>query len=134
MTGARFGDTPLTILVVEDEAPVSNILAELLRESGWNVLTAANGAEALQVLRQCADLPAGILLDLNMPVMDGWQFRAAQKSDPRLACIPVILLSAQMDIESAAGKLGAVDWLNKPVPLKSLLRAVDALRHPPGQK
>lgn len=128
MTEESVDEKRLSVLLVEDEAAVSTIIAELLREFGWHVLTAPNGAEALKALRQLEQLPLGILLDLNMPVMDGWQFRAAQRSDPRIAGIPVILLSAQMDIEAAAGKLGAVDWLNKPVPLKSLLRAVDVLR------
>ncbi|MFT3927164.1 MAG: response regulator [Myxococcales bacterium] len=116
------------ILIVEDDRAVSNVIGELLEDHGWKVCRADNGAEALAFLRSGSCRPLGILLDLNMPVMDGWQFRERQLADPAWADIPVILLSAHLDIETAASKMGAVDWLNKPVPRRALLQAVDTLQ------
>ena len=83
---------------------------------------AANGQEALDKLRQATRPAHLILLDLMMPVMDGWWFRAAQKGDPALADLPVVLLSAHVDVRSAANLVAAVAWLKKPVDPRALLR------------
>src|SRR5256712_12775997 len=83
-----------SILIVEDDADVRGALTVVLEGEGYPVVEAAHGQEALQYL--CAD-PAGfcmILLDLWMPVMNGWEFRAQQLKDPALAEVPVIVVTA----------------------------------------
>lgn len=112
------------ILIVEDDRDIAETLAEILEYNGYEALTAGNGKEALDKLRQGDRLPRLILLDLMMPVMDGWQFREAQSGDPALASVPVIIVSAHVRAREAAVQLGAVGWLKKPVDLDTLLRAV----------
>ncbi len=111
-------------MVVEDDADISDAIAATLDDHGYGVLVAANGQDALDKLRASAAPPRLILLDLMMPVMDGWQFRAAQKTEPALSRIPIVLLSAHVDARNAADQLGALAWLKKPVDLKALLRIV----------
>jgi CheY-like chemotaxis protein len=85
------------ILVVEDERGQREALAEVLSRLGYEVQCAANGSEALELMRHSESLPGLILLDLMMPVMDGWQFRAEQRKDRILADVPVVVLSALGD-------------------------------------
>lgn len=113
------------ILVVEDDIDISDAIVAALEDEGHSVLTAANGEEALELLGASAEVPRLILLDLMMPVMDGWQFRAAQRENPRLAGVPIVLLSADADVRDAAAQLGARGWLKKPVGLDALLHAVE---------
>jgi CheY-like chemotaxis protein len=82
------------ILVVEDDQEIRYCLSELLEEEGYQVRGVANGREALAYLRAAHQPPRLILLDLAMPVMDGWQFRSEQKRDPALAKIPVVVVAA----------------------------------------
>ena len=82
------------ILVVEDDAALREMMAQQLHLAGFAPATAPNGYEALALLRM--GFPAKlILLDLRMPIMDGWAFRAEQRRDPDLADIPVIVMSAR---------------------------------------
>src|SRR5947208_5356923 len=80
------------ILLVEDCFRARELISLILGESGYMVSTAANGAEAIERLRT-SDQPDLILLDLRMPVMDGWTLRAELKRDPELSSIPVVILS-----------------------------------------
>src|SRR4051794_12223718 len=89
-------------------------MAELFQEEGYQVASAYNGNEALMLLRSTATLPDVILLDLMMPGMDGYQFRAEQQRDARLCDIPVLLMTAGGDIESKAAAMGARGYLRKP--------------------
>src|SRR4051812_25391763 len=81
------------LLVVDDDEELRSLLAQSLQEHGYSVTTAPNGREALARLRSAA-LPAAVLLDLNMPTMNGWQFCAAKNADEVLRAVPVIVLSA----------------------------------------
>ena len=81
-----------TILVVDDDAAVVRPLARFLELEGFTTVTAANGLEALKYLRGGGGASV-IVLDLRMPVMDGWAFRREQLRDPMLAQIPVVVLS-----------------------------------------
>jgi CheY-like chemotaxis protein len=83
---------PTTILVVDDDAAVVRPLARFLELEGFATVIAPNGLEALRYLRGGGDADV-IVLDLRMPVMDGWAFRREQLRDPVLAQIPVIVLS-----------------------------------------
>ena len=108
-----------TILVVEDDADALEALGDLLESHGYGVASARNGAEALEVLGR-SPLPNLIVLDLLMPTMDGWEFRRRQKNDPRIAKIPVVVVSAS----SAAKPIDADSILRKPVDIDRLLETV----------
>src|SRR5512132_4086682 len=83
------------VLVVEDDAALREALSDALRDEGFTVTAAADGREALDLLRVTASPnPSVILLDLAMPRMNGWQFRAEQQTDDRIAAIPIVVLSA----------------------------------------
>jgi CheY-like chemotaxis protein len=114
-----------TVMVVEDDPDVRDAIAEVLADCQYNALHAANGAEALQRLRAAAVRPCVILLDMMMPTMDGWQFRAEQRSDPSVSDIPVVVLSAHASGSEAAAQLDAVAFLAKPVSLESLVSLVE---------
>lgn len=112
------------ILLVEDDQDTRENLAALLRSGGYEVVTAANGCEAHAWLRSAAVRPSVILLDLVMPVLDGWHFRWQQVQDAQLAQIPVVLLSGEGDLRSAATALGAAGYFAKPVDPSNLLGAL----------
>jgi CheY-like chemotaxis protein len=110
----------LDILVVEDEHDVRVVLREILEGAGWRVTTAANGRDALALLRGGAR-PALVLVDLWMPMMDGWQLITALRADPELAAIPVAVQTAH---DEAALPPGLAFRLVKPVDPQRLLAAV----------
>ncbi len=112
------------ILIVEDDADIRSGVAEVLREEGYEVATAAHGAEALEWLRT-GNSASLILLDLMMPVMDGWEFRCEQLQDPRAARIPVVVLSGAGDVGQHASSLGADGFLVKPLNLDELFGAAE---------
>jgi CheY-like chemotaxis protein len=116
-----------TILVVEDNDDVREMMSITLQLEGHNVVTAANGRQALEVLHRGTD-PCMILLDLMMPVMNGWQFQEEVAKDPKLRDIPVVIVSA------AAGERGkqtsAAAFIPKPIDVDKLLDVV--CEHCPG--
>ncbi|HVR60573.1 MAG TPA: response regulator [Polyangia bacterium] len=116
------------ILLVEDDLDLLNIERQLLADEGYPVKPAANGYEALAILRgpETEPLPCLILLDLMMPVMDGWQFRDEQVRDPRLASIPVVILTANGQALGKRDRLSVAAALTKPVALKQLLDIVES--------
>ena len=107
-----------TVLVVEDEPDIRETVVEVLSEEGYDVVGASDGNEALEKLH--AYHPAVVLLDLMMPGMDGWQFRAAQRGDPEVSRIPVIVVSAL----GRVADLDAAEFIQKPFELDELLKAV----------
>ncbi|HEV3263061.1 MAG TPA: response regulator transcription factor [Gemmataceae bacterium] len=114
------------ILIVEDEDSTRDMLAMLLEDEGYAVTQAANGHEALDRLRS-QDPPRVILLDLMMPVMDGWMFRRIQKQDPVLASIPVVIVSAAGEVGQQAVALSAASYLQKPIEPNHLLATIRRL-------
>ena len=114
------------ILVVDDNSTIRDSVAKLLERAGYAVTAAADGEEALNRL-QDSEKPALILLDLCMPVMDGWQFCRAQTKDARLASIPVVLFSGESDLADHAADLKSAAILEKPVHPEELLRTVGRL-------
>jgi len=112
-----------TILVVEDDAATREALAMILGAEGFAVVGAANGQEALGRLRSDVR-PDLILLDLMMPVMDGWQFRREQLKDPALAAIPIVVLSADGNVQQKAASLQTPEYLQKPVDADNLLEVI----------
>jgi len=109
------------VLIIEDDPDLREMMAQLLGLEGFQADAVANGREALEHLRHCP-APNLILLDLMMPVMDGWEFRRAQRRDPKLADVPVVVLSA-LD-PARAGDIGAVDFLKKPLDFDRLMSLV----------
>jgi CheY-like chemotaxis protein len=116
------------ILVVEDDFAIRETVTEVLESEGFRVSSASNGAEALARLDETDALPGLILLDLMMPVMDGWEFRLAQQRNPRIADIPVIVLSAGAGMEARLSGLDPDAYLPKPFELEHLLHTVARVR------
>jgi CheY-like chemotaxis protein len=115
-----------TVLVVDDDRDIRDVLTDALEAEGYRVVTASDGHEALNWLRSAAERPCIILLDLMMPRMDGVQFRTELLNDGALAHIPVVVLSADPSAIVAAKSLSFAGSLRKPVPLEALLAAVHA--------
>jgi len=118
------------VLVVDDHTDCREITATLLARDGYQVIEAPDGRDAMASL--CEHVPDLVLLDLNMPVMDGWEFRAEQQQllNSQLASIPVVLVTAAPDARDHAATLKAVGVVEKPFAPKQLLEAVKlALRH-----
>ncbi len=113
------------VLVVDDDDDIRTELASLLDEAGYRVTTAINGEDALRHMRG-AKAPQVVLLDLAMPIMDGWAFRAQQLEDPKLANVPVVVLSGLRDSRHDTDSLHAAAHLTKPFGSDQLL---DALSH-----
>lgn len=109
-----------SILIVDDDPNFGEALAELLAEYGYSATAMPGGVEALDYLRSHSP-PHAILLDLRMPTMNGWAFRAELAGEPHLEAIPVLLLSAVDRLPEHARSLGAADFLSKPVELRFLL-------------
>jgi two-component system cell cycle sensor histidine kinase/response regulator CckA len=105
------------VLVVEDDADLRDLLSDLLRTDGFHVAVASDGSEGLRSLRQ-GPPPDLILLDLIMPVKDGWEFRIEQKLDPAIAMIPVMAMSA--DATPKAVAIDADVYIRKPFQYEAL--------------
>jgi CheY-like chemotaxis protein len=112
-----------SILIVEDDDVIRDVMLLLLKTEGYKVFAAANGREALDLLHRDGR-PDLILLDLMMPEMDGWQFRRAQRQDPELSRIPVVVVSATEPMQEEADALDARGFLKKPVEVEALCSAV----------
>ena len=120
------------VLVVEDDDDLRGSLTFSLQCEGYDVEEARNGREALDRLHEGGDhRPGCILLDLMMPVMNGWQFREAQQQDPdpAIADIPVIVLSAVGGHVQKVQPLDAVAFMRKPFDLDALLQMIQQHCH-----
>ena len=111
------------VLVVEDDPDLLFALSEMLESEGYQVACARHGLEALGRLRGGVR-PSLILLDLMMPIMNGWQFRYEQRQDSDLARIPVVVVSAKSDSRQHAEWLEADAYLSKPIDVNLLLGMV----------
>jgi CheY-like chemotaxis protein len=109
------------ILVVEDDDDIRDSLKELLEEEGYQVDTAANGEQALNRLR--GEAPQLILLDLMMPVMDGWEFQRQLRDSPSLSGVPIIVISAS---KFSREPLNAAAFIPKPLDAGVLLETIES--------
>jgi len=116
-------DPRQSVLVVEDEADVRESLAAVLEAEGYSVIEADNGETALRKLRDPASVCL-ILLDLFMPVMNGWTFRNEQLRDARLAPIPVVVITADASAARRAAGMGVVEAMTKPLDFERLLKLI----------
>lgn len=112
---------PIDILVVEDDVDIRDVLAEILTGEGYQLATAPDGQAALAQIAGTG-LPRLIILDLMMPVMDGWIFRRELLARPGGARVPIIVLSGFADPTSA--EMVGVRYLAKPVKMDNLLRLI----------
>jgi CheY-like chemotaxis protein len=120
------------LLLVDDDPAMRRMAETLLTAHGYHVIVAAHGRDAIQRLRErCPHL---IVLDLNMPVMDGWQFRREQRylSDKSRAAVPVLLMTGEDDAPRHANALQAVGIVKKPFDPDDLLDAVSTAIQRPG--
>ena len=101
VTGVQPPPSTRRVLVVDDEATIRSFLIDSLRDEDYEVREAENGQAALDLLATWT--PHAILLDLYMPVMDGWAFREEQRRLDRAAGVPLILMTASRSIEHVAG-------------------------------
>jgi signal transduction histidine kinase len=117
------GDPRQTILIVEDDRDIADASSQLLRGAGYQVLIAGHGQEALDLLG--SHIVHLILLDLRLPVMDGWRFRTIQRSNPAISHIPVIAVSA--DGSAQAEAIDASHYLHKPFEPHHLIMAIERI-------
>jgi CheY-like chemotaxis protein len=111
------------ILVVEDDTEIREEMVALLESEGYRVTEARNGQDALDQLKK-TPAPCLILLDLMMPVMNGWDFRAQQLADPALKGIPTVIVSGAAQAKQEARSLGAAAFLQKPFDLEPFLDVI----------
>ena len=111
------------VLIIEDDTDLRQALSQVLADEGYRVGGAEHGLHALEQLRH-GPRPCLILLDLTMPVMNGWQFREEQRQDPDLASIPVVVISAGANLSEQVVPLGIQDYIRKPIQLGQLLATV----------
>jgi twitching motility two-component system response regulator PilG len=119
------------LLVVDDEHLLRRMLKDVLEEAGHTVIVAEDGRAAITSAK--ADPPDCILLDIMMPGLDGYETCAALKADPRLAAVPVILITATTDLRviDRAEQVGATTVLPKPFPIEQLEQALILALNPP---
>jgi CheY-like chemotaxis protein len=113
------------ILLIDDDPDLRQCLVDVLEDEGYEIRTAWSGREALSLLETEAQSPPSlILLDLMMPDLNGWQFHEQQQKNPRLAAIPVLVVTASRGFGT---KLPGSDVLLKPFSVESVLEKVKEL-------
>jgi CheY-like chemotaxis protein len=117
------------VLVVDDDAAIRDTVADALLDEGYQVLTAANGRAALEVVART--VPRLILLDMRMPIMDGWEFARAYRELPGPHA-PIVVITAARDAGDRAAQIEADDYLAKPFDLDDLLAVVSRLTRGPS--
>jgi DNA-binding response OmpR family regulator len=113
------------ILVVDDDNAIRETLRAILEEEGYAVGVAANGREALERLQVARTLPALCIVDLVMPVLNGWELCAALAANPTLARVPVLLISANSHLDERPPGLETVHLMPKPISFDRLLAHVE---------
>jgi CheY-like chemotaxis protein len=114
------------VLVVDDDEDTREAMTLVLASRGYAARSAINGREALALLDDAHELPSAIVLDLNMPIMDGAEFRSLQVSDELLAPIPVLIISSERTAQAQADAMG-LPFLRKPLDIARLFDALEGL-------
>jgi CheY-like chemotaxis protein len=120
----------MDILIVDDNESHRTLLITFLEDVGYTVMTAGDGLEALTYLRQSADVPKVILLDVAMPLMTGWEFVRAVQRDARFVAIPIVIMTALGALDHNEIPDGAVAFLEKPLDLVALEMILRAYAEP----
>lgn len=113
-----------TILVVDDDADNREAMVAFLEGEGYAAEGVEHGEAALRRLRSSSQSVCLILLDLFMPVMNGWEFRSQQLEDPAIAALPVVVVTADRAAVEHTANLGAVDTMVKPIDFDRLLATI----------
>jgi CheY-like chemotaxis protein len=132
MTTTALSSSP-TVMVVEDDRDSREMLCDYLERHGYRAVSAADGQEALGLLDEVASLCL-ILLDLMMPIMNGWQFRDRQRAHSRFADVPVVILSAFPPSSRDSSALEVERVLTKPIDLREILKIVKSYCDIPGPR
>ena len=112
-----------TVMVVEDDHDIRVSVRALLEDEGFRVVTVTDGKSALDLLERTPQKPSLIILDLMLPVMDGWHFAARLRARPQLADIPIVIMSAYEDPPPPEGVVG---FIRKPIDADALLKLVSS--------
>jgi DNA-binding response OmpR family regulator len=112
-----------TIVIIDDEFGLADVLTATLSDIGFRVFSAANGKQGLEVMAEHP--PDLVLLDYMMPLLDGVGVLKAMRADPKLATVPVIMMSAMPEVVVSARCQGYVAFLRKPFDFKALLKVVE---------
>ena len=113
------------VLVVDDDEDIGEAIEIILESRGYHCRLARDGESALELMRN-HPLPQVVLLDMMMPIMSGEEFRIAQLQDPRLATVPVIVMTADATAEDRVRSLGISKFLRKPLRIDELISAMRA--------
>lgn len=111
------------LLIVEDDEAIRQMMQDVLEIEGYEILSASDGQQGLEMLRAHAETPCLIILDMMMPKVNGWQFLDEQRANPKYAGIPVIVCSAYRE---SAKTVKPHAFVEKPVQLPVLTKAVKA--------
>jgi two-component system chemotaxis response regulator CheY len=110
------------VLLIDDDTDIRDAITQILEYEGYTVFAACNGKEGFEILN--TKRPKLILLDLMMPVMNGWEFKTQLNTKPELAQIPVVILSADGNVSERVNAIGVSGYLKKPIQLDTLLDTV----------
>jgi len=128
ISGLCMSSSPGNVLIVEDDPDTREMVRQLLAMHGFYALAAADGLEALHLLRavrhRAPDAPCLVLLDLAMPRLSGKEFRRSQLGDPTVASVPIAVMSGASDLQQRAEAMGAVATLAKPLDINALIEVV----------
>ncbi len=127
--GVQPGDR--VILIIEDDTPFAKALLEFTRSKGYKGLVAVRGDEGVELARQFR--PVGILLDIQLPVKDGWEVMEELKSDPQTRPIPVHMMSSNESRKESLRR-GAIDFVNKPVAFEQITEVFQKIEHVVGKE
>jgi CheY-like chemotaxis protein len=116
------------LLVIDDDEDMREILSYSLQRPGWEIVEVEHGAAAIDYIA-ANGLPDLILLDMNMPVMNGWQF-AAELRARNLWRVPVVVITAAHDAARSASEIGASGFIGKPFDRRSLIGTIERLLAP----
>lgn len=111
-----------SVLVVEDDSDIRELISDFLTLEGFDVRSVSNGAAALRSVE--SEPPTVILLDMRMPVMDGWEF--AREIRARGLTVPIIVMTAAQDARKSAEEIEAISFLEKPFDLADLTRLIES--------
>jgi len=123
------------VLIVDDDCETRDMLVAMLFSEGFHPVAAEDGLEALHLLRvvrrRAPEAACLVLLDLSMPRLGGNEFRRVQLNDPRLAGVPVAVMSGSADLQQRARAMGAVAAIEKPIDVDVMMRVVQEFCVPP---
>jgi CheY-like chemotaxis protein len=120
------------VLIVEDDPALREVYGEVLAGEGFGIRLAADGQEALDLLKAEREVPCAILLDLRMPGMNGWELADRLHETVRWQHVPIVVVAAHYLVADEAVRIGAASWLQKPVTLDRLVAAVNGACAPLG--